>query len=165
MISALVLALSGPTGSHASAQAATATVASGKTFTLLVYETEDSFRARTDPDRSAPYWTAFANFGSELAAANVLRSGGAFLPISSGRRVAMTNGTVSSSQIKPDTTGLELGGSFVIEVADMTAAEAWAAKCPATSTGMVIVRENVPMAAATGTPGRTGTTAPEGDSK
>ncbi|MDX2147427.1 MAG: YciI family protein [Planctomycetota bacterium] len=147
-ISAIVLGLGQPTPGAATPAPPAPSEAAGRAFTLFVYETKDSFRVRTDPDRSGAYWGAFASYGRELSAAGVLRGGDALLPIESGTRIAMDGGAISSTPIVPSTNGLELGGSFVIEVADLAAATAWAEKCPAASTGMVIIRENIPQTAA-----------------
>ena len=163
--SAVTLATVTASSNQASTAAAMSSAPSGKTFTLFVYETQESFRVRTDPNASAAYWAAFAEYGNDLAAAGVLRGGGAVVEIGAGRRIAMKDGMISTSPITPDASGLELGGSFIIEVVNMAAAEAWAAKCPTASTGAVVIRENVPMSAAMGAPATPGTTAPQGEAK
>jgi hypothetical protein len=137
-----VLAIAQPSGKQPTPQAG-----GGKTYTLFVYEDAKSFERRSDAAHGAEYWGAFAAYGQELAQAGVLRGGSAVHPIAEGRVVSVRGTKTKAEAIAPDARGLEVGGSFVIEVADMDAAIAWAAKCPAATTGQIVIRENVPMGA------------------
>jgi len=119
-----------------------------RTFTLFVYEPPASFEQRADPARSPGYWNSFAEYGKQLSAAGVMRGGSAVYPIPQGKAVSSPKGETVVTSIQLERDGLALGGYFVIEVANVDAAVQWASKCPGAVTGTVIVRENVPMAAA-----------------
>jgi len=113
-------------------------------YALLVYETEADFATRDDVNRSTAYRAAHLEFLNSLKAANVaIQSvvGGA------GLRAPHTATTVRKrggsrqvvdgpySDIKE-----QLGGIYLIDVADLNAALDWAERCPTASTGAVEVR-------------------------
>ena len=109
-------------------------------FTLFVYETPVELARRTGPQQdSGDYWGAYAAFGDALQRAGAMR-GGAALDVAAG----------SAERVGAASTPgeLRLGGYFVIDVPDLAAARAWAAKVPALGAGGAVeVRRTVPNAA------------------
>ncbi len=144
-LAALAVAVGNQPQLQAQAPAATVPLraSGGKLFTLFVYEPPSSFEARVDPARSKGYWAAFAAFGETLGKEGVLRGGSAVHPIAEGRSVSLRSGVVEAARIRADPTGLELGGYFVVEAADLDSAVRWAGTCPVGPDGLVVVRENI----------------------
>ncbi|NUB43150.1 YciI family protein [Fertoebacter nigrum] len=101
-------------------------------FVLLIYESAAELALREDKGAAGQaYWGAYAAFGQEAQAAGVVRGGAAMVPVAvAGAGPAATD-------------GLTLGGFFLLDVADAAAAEAWAAKLPAATTGRVEVRAGI----------------------
>ncbi|MDB5562919.1 MAG: hypothetical protein JWN11_2337 [Hyphomicrobiales bacterium] len=109
-------------------------------FIILTYESDDDVAARTDVARQAAYWGGWQAFGGALKAAGVVKSMHGLAP----KQTASTT-TVRSGERRvaagPFTAGeMQLGGYFIIDVADAAAAEEWAARCPAAINGAVEVR-------------------------
>ena len=104
-------------------------------YALLCYETPDDFAAREDPARSAAYWDGWIAYGTALKQAGVFVSGAGFLPPESGTSVR-AKGDKQTVHDGPYADSKEqLGGYYVIEVQDLDAALAWAAKCPSSIGG------------------------------
>jgi hypothetical protein len=121
-----------------------AVAARAETFALTIYETPAAIAARTDPKAGPAYWEAFAAFGKTLQDAGVLRGGSAFF---TGERVQTVTIKAGQRTVKPGAHAPshdELGGYFVIEVANLAEALAWAARAPNATTGAVEVRPYYP---------------------
>lgn len=114
-------------------------------FTLFLYETPADFALRTDATaRGQAYWAAYGAFAKALQEAGVIRGGAPLQPGASARTLVVKDGKPVVATGAYGRTGLELGGYFKIEVADVEAALAWAAKAPAAATGAVEVRPGFP---------------------
>jgi hypothetical protein len=114
-------------------------------FAILIHETQGALAARTDPARAEAYWGAFAAYASELQAAGVLRGG---MPLMWGDAAASVRLSGGEAVVAPPPAApLTLGGWFVVEVASLEEAVAWAAKAPAAATGAVEVRPAFPAPA------------------
>lgn len=109
-------------------------------FTLLIYETKADLAARSDPGKSTAYWAAYGAYAQAMTQAGILR-GGTTLPGKAGVRTV--HGTDAKPAVANPPAGAEprceLGGYFIIEVADMEAALDWAKKSPGTASGYVEV--------------------------
>ncbi len=95
-------------------------------FTIMIYETEESFAARSDPAHRTGYWNGTRAWLDAVREAGILAGGSGMaapetaLPLNySGGRRSLRNGTVVQARDKP-------GGCFVINVADMESAIRWA---------------------------------------
>lgn len=117
--------------------------ASAEQFALFVYETPSDYAARTDPARAQANWGGFAALGDEMKAAGIVRGGGPLTPPSEGATVSVRDGAPRVAPV--DGSGETLSGWFVIDVADRTAAEAWAARVPAAATARIEVRPILPI--------------------
>jgi hypothetical protein len=113
-------------------------------YTILVYEGEADFAARTDAEHQESYWGAFGAYSQALKDAGVLVGGGALLPGHAGTTVRLRGGSRHVQDGPYADTKEQLGGYFVVEAPDLDAALDWAARCPAAASGAVEVRPNLP---------------------
>ena len=120
-------------------------------YGLIVYEAPSALAARQDPARADAYWAAYQAYSQALTEAGVNAGGAALQGVEVATTVRLVDG-VRQVQDGPfaDTKEL-LGGIFVIDVPDLDAALAWAARCPAANGGSVEVRPLLSMPAALGT--------------
>ena len=115
-------------------------------YTLLLHETPDALARRDDPEGGASYWGAYAAYGKALADAGVL-VGGAALHGGAAATTLRLGGGARDVQDGPFAdTKEQLGGYFVIEVADLDDALDWAARSPI-GDGAVEIRPVVPLMA------------------
>jgi hypothetical protein len=113
-------------------------------FMLLLNETADDFAARTDPERSQAYWGGWTAFIGAMAQAGVIVKGDGLqgphlattLRLKDGRRLVEDGPMADTKE--------QLGGYFVIEVADLDAALDWAAQAPSARAASVEVRPVLP---------------------
>lgn len=113
-------------------------------YTILIYETEDDFAARQDPERNTTYWAAYTAYSQAMVEAGVFVGGAGLLPPTTATRLRV-RGTERIIQDGPYAdTKEQLGGFYVIEVPNLDRALEWAARCPAAATGTVEVRPKLP---------------------
>lgn len=108
-------------------------------YAILVYETETDFAER---DRHMPAYSAYSE---ALSKAGILTGGAALHPSHTGTTVRLTEGQRQVQDGPYADTKEQLGGFFLIEVADLDAALDWAARCPAASNCAVEVRPLLSM--------------------
>jgi hypothetical protein len=92
---------------------------------------------RSDADPDGPAWGAYTQ---ALIAAGVMRGGSALRPALTATTVRVRDGRRDVHDGPYADTKEHLGGFYIIEVADLDEALAWAAKNPAASSGAVEVR-------------------------
>jgi hypothetical protein len=92
-------------------------------------------RAEVDPD--GPAWGAYTQ---ALIEAGVMRGGNALKPSFTATTVRLRDGKRHVQDGPYADTKENLGGYYIIEVADLDEALTWAAKNPAASSGAVEVR-------------------------
>ena len=115
-------------------------------YSILVYETEDQMKARTDPARQAQYWAAYKAYTKALTDAGVF-AGGAGLEAPAQATTIRMRADKRQVQDGPFADSKEiLGGMYIIEVPDLDKALEWAARCPSAATGSAEVRPNLSMA-------------------
>src|SRR5262245_17991931 len=109
-------------------------------YMIMVYESEDAFRNRTDATKSPAYWGAYGAYTGRLRQSGTMEGGHALQPPMSATTVRMTaNGR--TVQDGPYAEAKEqLGGYYIVDVPDLDAALEWAARCPAATDGAVEVR-------------------------
>jgi hypothetical protein len=83
---------------------------------------------------------AYLAYSEALKRAGVLESGSGLQPSSTATTVRLVKGKRQVLDGPYADTKEQFGGYFVIDVADLDAAIAWAALCPATDHGVVEVR-------------------------
>lgn len=114
-------------------------------YTILIYESEADFGARTDAGRKDAYWGAYRAYTKALTDAGVLVGGAPLQPGHLGTTIRERNGKRQVQDGPYAEAKEQLGGYYVVDVPDLDRALDWAARCPAASTGAVEVRPNLPM--------------------
>lgn len=106
--------------------------AQAELYTLLIYETPQSYQMRADTKKMNDYWEAFSNYTGLLQKDGVLRGGSAF----KNDNVQHVNALKKSVTTKSGTyerSSLVLGGYLTIDVPDMQTAVKYAQKVPSGS--------------------------------
>lgn len=113
-------------------------------YMLMLNETAVEFARRTDPAETQAYWGGWNAFIGAMAQAGVIVKGDGL----QGPMLATTVRVIDGKRQVQDgpfaETKEQLGGYFVIEVADLDAALDWAAQAPCAVTGSVEVRPVLP---------------------
>lgn len=115
-------------------------------FTLFIYETPADLAARTDSQKAGAYWQSDTAYAQAMTEAGILRGGTALNPMpAAGPKAETTRQAPGAAQARV------LSGYFIIDVADLAAAESWAQKAPDSSPGatQVIAHLDNPTMAAT----------------
>jgi hypothetical protein len=114
-------------------------------YLLMAMETPDAFAARADPERSEEYWQAWTAYIDALAASGVMAAAAGLqgpdaattVRVEAGQRVVHDGPFADSKE--------HLGGYFLIDVASLDEALAWADRCPSATYASVEVRPLLPM--------------------
>jgi hypothetical protein len=114
-------------------------------YTILIYETEADFQARTDETRWGAYHGAYQTYTKALQEAGVIVGGAPLKPPHTGTTVGQREGKRHVQDGPYAETKEQLRGYYEIEVPDLDRALDWAARCPAAATGAVEVRPTWPM--------------------
>jgi hypothetical protein len=80
------------------------------------------------------------DFTQELISAGCMRAGSELAPIGSATTLRVRNGKSVTTDGPFAETKEQLGGYYIIDVADLDQALAWAAKCPGAWVGSVEIR-------------------------
>ncbi len=113
-------------------------------YMILTYETEAAFAARAN-EHQAAYWGAWQAYSQALVEAGVMVGGNALQTPFSGTTVRLKDGDRTVQDGPYADTKEQLGGYFILDVADLDVALDWAARCPAATGGAVEVRPVLPM--------------------
>lgn len=113
-------------------------------YLILATETADAFAARADPERSGEYWTAWSGYIEALAQSGVMESAGGLQPPDTATTVRIQDGRRVVEDGPFADTKEQLGGYFVINVADLDEALVWAERCPSAGYASVEVRPLLP---------------------
>jgi len=114
-------------------------------YTILIYESEADFSARTGGPRKEAYWGSYRAYTQALTEAGILAGGAPLQPAPLATTVRQRDGKRQVQDGPYAETKEQLGGYYVIDVPDLDKALDWAARCPAAATGAVEVRPNLPM--------------------
>lgn len=114
--------------------------------TLLFHETPEDFALRGEGGTAGQaYWGAWHAYMGAMREAGIMRGGNPLLPAGTGVAVRVRDAGTQVLDGPYAETREQLGGYVVIEVVDLDAAAAWAARCPCAATGTVEVRPVMPM--------------------
>jgi len=114
-------------------------------YLLMLYLQEDAWPAM--PESEKQYWMgAYRAYTEALTEAGVLRGSNRLQPSQGSVRVKVQDGKSQVLDGPYADSKEQLGGYYLIEVADQDAALAWAARCPAASHGIVELRSVWPTA-------------------
>ena len=120
-------------------------------FMLILNETSDDFARRADPVQSGEYWGAWTAFIGAMSKAGVIVNGDGLQGPHAATTVRVRDGKRTVEDGPFAESKEQLGGYFVIEVADLDAALDWAAMSPSASSASVEVRPVLPPMTAAGT--------------
>jgi len=108
-------------------------------YMLLIHADPKGFDAMTETQR-AQGMAAYTAFTEALRKAEVLRNSNRLRPAQTGTTVRIRDGKTEVLNGPFIETREQLGGYYLIDVTDLDAALAWAARCPGASHGAVEVR-------------------------
>ncbi|KRB38696.1 YciI family protein [Microbacterium sp. Root180] len=108
-------------------------------YTLLLHYPEMS-ADELGPEAMAEGMREFDDYAKAIDAAGILRSAEVLQPSAVTTTVSAADGTLRVQDGPFADTKEQLGGSFVVEVADLDEAIAWAAKAPSAGWGAVEIR-------------------------
>ena len=112
-------------------------------YTLMFYMSPSEFSDRTDPQKQAAFWGAFLPYMQAVKDAGIFKGGAGLEPPDSATTVRVHDGKRSVQDGPYADTKEQLGGFFIIDVADLDTALDWAARYPAGPQGVVEVRPNM----------------------
>jgi hypothetical protein len=111
-------------------------------YSLLIYQSDADFAARTDPAKRDAFWGAFLPYVQALRDAGIVVAGAGLEPAGAAATVRRVGGERLVQDGPYADTKEQLGGFFVLDVPDLDTALDWASRCPA---GIAIeVRPNLP---------------------
>ena len=106
---------------------------------MLIYETPDDFRARSN-DRNHPMIAAWRAYYKAMVDAGIYVSGAPLEAPATGATVRVNAGKRQVQDGPYADTKEQLGGQIILELPSLDAALDWAARCPTASTGAIEVR-------------------------
>ena len=108
-------------------------------YLLLLYANEAGWEKMTPAEQKQGV-AAYQAFTEALTKAGALKSSSRLQPVSTATTVRITDGKSQVLDGPYVDSKEQLGGFYVIDVPDLDAALAWAARCPGASHGVVEVR-------------------------
>jgi hypothetical protein len=108
-------------------------------YLLMIYQNEAAAAAATKAETEQMHG-AYMAYTEALAKAGVIVGGDRLHPSSAATTVRVANGSKKVLNGPYAETKEQLAGYYMIEVPDLDAALAWAARCPGASTGAMEVR-------------------------
>ena len=108
-------------------------------YMLMAYVNEAGWTRLTKAEQAQGV-AAYKAYTEALSKAGVLRGNNGLGPSSAATTVRVANGKPQVLDGPYADSKEQLGGFFLIDVADLDAAIAWAARCPAAGHGIVEVR-------------------------
>jgi hypothetical protein len=106
---------------------------------LMIYSAEAGWSKMTKAEQQQGA-AAYMAYGEALEKAGVLKGSNRLQPISTATTLRVANGKSQVLDGPYVDSKEQLGGYFLIDVADLDAALSWAARCPGASHGVVEVR-------------------------
>ena len=110
-------------------------------YMILIYGDEKNFASlAANPEAQQQMYAAYTQYNQDLRGAGVLRSGGELNPTATATTVRVRGGKTVTTDGPFAETKEQLGGYYLIEVANLDEAVRWAARCPAAQGGSIEVR-------------------------
>lgn len=107
-------------------------------YAILFYETDKEFATRDHDAEGAAYWGAWRSFVDEITASGVVRGGAGLLGPETATTIRLADGRKHVQDGPFAAAKEQLAGFFLIEVPDIDAALAWAAKAPCAPIGVEV---------------------------
>jgi hypothetical protein len=114
-------------------------------YIVLIYGNEKGWSSIPKQQIEQMY-ADYRQYSQELAKAGVMRGGSELKPSTAATTVRMRGGKRQVTDGPFAETKEQLGGYYVIEVADLESALDWAARCPGARDGSIEVRPLAQMA-------------------
>jgi hypothetical protein len=115
---------------------------------MLLLHSETSKNAEAVPEAArAQMLAAYRSYTEAITQAGIVRSTNRLRPAAAATSVRVREGKTEVHNGPFIETREELGGYYLIDVADLDQALAWAARCPAAAHGTIEVRPIWPMGA------------------
>ena len=108
-------------------------------YLLMIYASEAGENAMS-PDDTGKLMQAYGAYTEALIKAGAMQAGERLRPSSDATSVRVRQGKTEVLNGPYAETREQLGGYYLIDVADLDAALSWAARCPGSSHGTVEVR-------------------------
>ena len=108
-------------------------------YILLLHANEAGF-AQMTPEQQQQGMAAYVAYSEALAKAGVVKGSNRLRPVATATTVRVVDGKTQVLDGPYADTKEQLGGYFLIDVADLDAALSWAARCPGAGNGTVEVR-------------------------
>jgi hypothetical protein len=108
-------------------------------YLLLIYHDEKGW-ANMPQDQLQAMYAAYGAFTEELIASGAMRAGSELQPVATATTVRVRNGKVLTTDGPFAETKEQLGGYYVVDVANLDEAVKWAAKIPSAAGGSIEVR-------------------------
>ena len=108
-------------------------------YMLLIYQNEAAMQSARQAD-IGQIMAAYGAYTEALKKAGVIVAGNPLEPSTSATTVRVANGKTNVLNGPYAETKEQLGGYYLIDVPDLDAALAWAARCPGASHGAMEVR-------------------------
>ena len=108
-------------------------------YMLMIYSNEADNLAASEADKGAML-AAYGAYTEALKQAGVLVAGDRLRPTNASTTVRVASGKTQVLNGPYAETKEQLGGYYLIDVADLDVAISWAARCPAASYGTMEVR-------------------------
>jgi hypothetical protein len=108
-------------------------------YMLLAYVDQNGYTKMTPEEQKTGY-AAYQSFLEALKKAGAYQASGRLQPTSTATTVRSSDGKTQVLNGPYTETKEQLGGYFLIDVADLDVALSWAARCPASHHGIVEVR-------------------------
>ena len=110
-------------------------------YMIMIYGDETTFAMMaTDLAAQQQMHAAYTRYSAEMREAGVLRGGAELKPTHSATTVRVRHGKTVTTDGPFAETKEQLGGYYLIDVADLDQAVHWAARCPAAAAGSIEVR-------------------------
>ena len=107
---------------------------------LLMLYGDESLMNTVSPDDASKMTQAHGAYAEALVKAGAMQGGQRLRPTSDATSVRVRSGKTEVLNGPYAETREQLGGFYMIDVPDLDAARAWAARCPSSSHGTVEVR-------------------------
>lgn len=108
-------------------------------YMLLIYGNEQAMESATQ-EQTREVYGAYMAYTQALQDAKVLRGSNRLRPTAAASTVRVANGKTQALDGPFAETKEQLGGYYMIDVPDLDAALAWAARCPGAQHGTIEVR-------------------------
>jgi hypothetical protein len=112
-------------------------------YMLLIYDAESNW---TDmpKEKLQKLYADYGEVTKEMVAAGVMRAGSELQPVATASTIRVRNGKVLTTDGPFAETKEQLGGYYLVEVANLDEALKWAAKIPSAANGSIEVRPLAP---------------------